>query len=351
MLIKNDINRIFIMLGQQCNLSCDYCLQHDMIQDKIKINDINKDIFDFFKKNTTDHKIDVIFYGGEPLLYYDAIKYIATSIRPFVDHMGIISNGKNLTQDMVNFFNEMDIYFAVSWDGKNSKITRHYDAIEDKKDLLFQINHLGVNSVSSSMCYPNDFYKEAIKLSKEYGAANKNQNNKGLIISNELFMNTGTCKEYLSKIDYEKLNKQMKEVCNKAYEDLKNKKAGFYSNKFINTVDTYSKFVDGPMCGNPTTTLNMDLHGNLYECHNTWKKIGTIYDTNEQYKEETVNNAVEEYNAHCLDCEVKELCQGGCYLIPWEKKQDSGYCKYRKAYYKPMIDMLNKMVKDNFLRW
>ena len=124
MLIKNDINRIFIMLGQQCNLSCDYCLQHDMIQDKIKINDINKDIFNFFKKNTTDRKIDVIFYGGEPLLYYDAIKYIATSIRPFVDHMGIISNGKNLTQDMVKFFNEMDIYFAVSWDGKNSKIRR-----------------------------------------------------------------------------------------------------------------------------------------------------------------------------------------------------------------------------------
>ena len=45
--LKDNISTIFIMLGQNCNLNCKYCMQHTLIntiQDKSVIND---EIFDF----------------------------------------------------------------------------------------------------------------------------------------------------------------------------------------------------------------------------------------------------------------------------------------------------------------
>lgn len=334
------------MLGQQCNLSCDYCLQHDMIQEEIKVDNINEDIFKFFELNASNNKIDITFYGGEPLLYYEALKYIAQKIRPHVNRMSVITNGKRMTEDMVRFFNDMDMYVAISWDGKNTILTRHYDAFKEKKELLLKIKKLGVNSVSSSMCYPLDYYEEANNLAKEYAAVTKTN---GLSIGNELLINTPTCKSYLAEIDYDKLERQMAEICKRAQDELASGHYSFYANKFLSTVDIYDETPEHALCGNPVYTLNIDLQGNLYECHNTWTMIGSIYDTEEEYMSKINDHTKETCQKHCIDCKVKAICKGGCPVISWEEREKSNYCKYRRAYYGPFVDMLNKMVDNKFL--
>ena len=42
-------------------------------------------------------------------------------------------------------------------------------------------------------------------------------------------------------------------------------------------------------CGNGIQVLNIDLKGNLYQCHNNWIQIGSIYDDYLKY----LNNANE----------------------------------------------------------
>ena len=42
--IKHDINTIFVMLGQQCNLNCKYCMQHDLIIDVLPKRFIHHDV-------------------------------------------------------------------------------------------------------------------------------------------------------------------------------------------------------------------------------------------------------------------------------------------------------------------
>ena len=52
LLLKNNINTIFIMLGSNCNLNCKYCMQHSLINKMQSYNsDINIDIINFIKSN------------------------------------------------------------------------------------------------------------------------------------------------------------------------------------------------------------------------------------------------------------------------------------------------------------
>lgn len=74
----NKINRIYLMLGSACNFHCKYCLQCDMKPDS------NKHISDKLKKylwksvayKTQSTPIRIMFWGGEPLLYFEQIKEI-----------------------------------------------------------------------------------------------------------------------------------------------------------------------------------------------------------------------------------------------------------------------------------
>ena len=53
LLLKNNINTIFIMLGSNCNLNCKYCMQHSLINKMQSYNsDINIDIINFIKKQS-----------------------------------------------------------------------------------------------------------------------------------------------------------------------------------------------------------------------------------------------------------------------------------------------------------
>ncbi len=96
------------------------------------------------------------------------------------------------------------------------------------------------------------------------------------------------------------------------------------------------------MCGNGIHTLNMDLQGNLYLCHNNYdKKLGTIYsDTDEYFK-----NYVELFNIHerfkkrCGNCEINMYCKGGCMLL--ENDNFNEYCHQRKAMFMPFVECQN----------
>ena len=67
------IQRIFLMLGSACNLQCKYCLQHDMADNDSK--KVNAPVIDWIKKQVQYQSIPIkiTFYGGEPLVYWDAI--------------------------------------------------------------------------------------------------------------------------------------------------------------------------------------------------------------------------------------------------------------------------------------
>ena len=44
--LKREITSIFLMLGNQCNMNCTYCLQHPLVNEPI-LTEIDPEIYDF----------------------------------------------------------------------------------------------------------------------------------------------------------------------------------------------------------------------------------------------------------------------------------------------------------------
>lgn len=343
-----NVNRIFIMLGQQCNLSCGYCMQHDLINEEVIIKDFNKDIYKFIEQcadNCVDKKPLITFYGGEPLLFFETIKEIVENTKDSVSDFSVITNGKKLTQEMVDFFNEHDFHIAVSWDGDNVIHSRYYDVFSDstQKDLIFQLNNVAINGVLSSVAYPMDYIKATDRIAQQY----KEKSGRLMNVSHEKFMNFPSCAPLLSDIDFEKFQEQIDEICQLAEKAIMEKDFDSpYYKFFISLAEDYRSEVSIPKCGNGTVVVNLDIHGNLYNCHNTWKKIGTIYDDTDKYLVEVSKNIATKADKECIECAVYNMCSCGCPVVPIEDKIKLKQCDYRRAYYTPVLNMLNKLRYD-----
>lgn len=87
--------RIELMTTQRCNLACSYCYQQT---DDFTRIDMTEEIIDqsIAFINGLDLPSTVTFYGGEPMLFLDKIKYICSRLKN-VARYSIITNGTNLT--------------------------------------------------------------------------------------------------------------------------------------------------------------------------------------------------------------------------------------------------------------
>ena len=90
-------------------------------------------------------------------------------------------------------------------------------------------------------------------------------------------------------------------------------------------------------CGNGLTVLNLDLQGNLYPCHNTSRKAGTIHDGYFSYLQRILaGDHTHEYRKECLSCTALAFCQGGCKLVG-DKARKGSYCRLKRAVFTPVL--------------
>lgn len=351
--LNHDINTIFIMLGQKCNLSCKYCMQHSLIEIIQPQTSINNDILEFIT-NQADKQvgkpIDIRFYGGEPLLYFKDIKYIVQKLQNINVDFSIITNGKLLSQDIVDFFNLNTFKsVAISWDGTCSNRTRLYDVFEHKKELIMQINNLCIDRVLSAYNYLEDFVEILLPYQEEYC----NLHHQTFSFTEEEIINFGIGNKTLTDFDYQKFTFQVQSVIKNIVNALtkENDKRILKDYMYISLFNIYCHRMQDDLskckesyCGNGIITLNLDLEGTLYQCHNNWIKIGTIYDDYNTYiakAKELDNMATKNFvDSNCKDCSVLPLCKGGCPLVSNKIRQSTDFCKIRQTMFEPIINFI-----------
>jgi uncharacterized protein len=108
----NALNRTFnaiVVLNLDCNLACKYCFEGTR-KGKHYLSPETADAFvDFVQRRDLSNKdeIQLVFYGGEPLLNIDGIVHISEKIKPFAEKKGLkygfslITNGTLLTPRIV----------------------------------------------------------------------------------------------------------------------------------------------------------------------------------------------------------------------------------------------------------
>ena len=98
-----------------CNFACPYCYENRR-KGKMSIA-VQDAIVQFIEANINNgvHKLDVTWYGGEPLLYPDIVESLAARIRSLADRSGceltmyMVTNGYLFTPDLVELIDRIGV--------------------------------------------------------------------------------------------------------------------------------------------------------------------------------------------------------------------------------------------------
>lgn len=320
----------FIMLGDACNFECAYCLQGEH-KEKIIQPTISQRLLDFLDKQKEINEIGLYFFGGEPLLYYPTIKEIVTRYKNKFRYE-IVSNGSLLSEEIVRFLNKYSIKFQLSHDSDISKITRKKDVLKDKKikDLFDKIENRSINvtytSITPTIETVMTSYKEShsvlfnvmsnttdTEISKIYANIDDEKYKKDLeylLRSYENYINGDTSKWR----EYENVRQLMVSM-------------SIYLSEGSNTNRCYD-------CVKGMEMLNIDCQGNLYLCHNSKEKVGTV-DEDISIVKERISNIICKRREKCRMCSFGKVCGGNCVLLTEEGEKQK--CKLFKILYSTLI--------------
>lgn len=349
---KRNVHTVFIMQGNSCNMDCAYCLQHPLVHEPLS-KEINPEIYDFLAELSEENGEDGIhlqFYGGEPLIYFPVTKEIVaeTKKRRIRCTYSTICNGRAMTDEMVEFFNANEFPVTISWDGYNTKYTRRFDvfAHPEIKEKILRIERLGLSGVISSKAYPLELLEAFQDISDEYEALHGYK----IRINLDAIFDTGIATKWLLNMDYERAAHDMRRMTmlylNSSFggkSEPRDYTKLVYIEGFFRQLRDYYLTRNGEWnsytaaCGNGFTVLNMDLDGNLYPCHNTSRKIGTIHTPFFQYMQRVLSgDPTMRHREKCLECPAVSCCKGGCKLVSDEAREET-YCKLKQALILPVI--------------
>ena len=107
-----------------CNMKCSYCWEQ---QNKNRLSKEKADIIcdrliSNFKENKPASNIRVHFFGGEPLIDWDVVKYVIEKISSSIPSwFGITTNATIITDEMIDFFVQHNVSVMVSIDGEKER--------------------------------------------------------------------------------------------------------------------------------------------------------------------------------------------------------------------------------------
>ena len=108
-----------LLLTYNCNLACDYCFCGKKRKDSMS-EEMSRKAIDFFMKRSNE-KVNIVFFGGEPLLESDLIEkiilYCEEKYNNRVNYL-LTTNGTLLNKCNVDMIRKWNIGITLSIDGK-----------------------------------------------------------------------------------------------------------------------------------------------------------------------------------------------------------------------------------------
>lgn len=126
-LLERRVESITLQLTQQCNLRCKYCVYSGIYNTRTHSSrlmplDIAEKCVDFLIAHSVDLDVVTInFYGGEPLLRFDAIKKTVNYAQSVGEgkkiRFGMTTNGTLFTDEILTFLEKNNFDLLLSLDG------------------------------------------------------------------------------------------------------------------------------------------------------------------------------------------------------------------------------------------
>lgn len=131
MVKMNRITAITLELTEDCNLRCDYCFTYGKRKEKMTIETAKKSIDWLIEQSKDQPRIDVTFWGGEPLTQLSLVKEIVEYIKIETSKankgyaLSMTTNGTLLSESTLKYLQDENILFSVSIDGREEVHNAH----------------------------------------------------------------------------------------------------------------------------------------------------------------------------------------------------------------------------------
>lgn len=338
-----NVSTIYLMMGSKCNFKCRHCIQGD---GEVKINQvINQEVLKYLVyladiRPVAYGKITIMFWGGEPLIYWKIIKKVISYFGDKFNY-AMVSNGSLLNQEKVDYINQRNISFSLSYDGEDTAKIRGINVLQDKDklELFKQINNKSICSVTSTYNYNyQKLYKHIDKLLGD------------ISVSIEQFRITWDMPKDLYDINLVDYQEKLHKLATQAKEDILNmnySRAVSFFFKYLQSL-CYKNKGWQLHCGQMYNKLNIDLQGNIYSCHNLCKPIGSIKDDRVTLINRQDKWVEDNTPSKCQDCKYFQLCGGGC---PNELIDNDGErisCKINKIVFQEVLWLADEL-ENSFL--
>lgn len=328
-----------------CNFDCPYCFEHKRLG--FMSNEVERKALEFVERKLEAgvRRLDVTWYGGEPLLRFDQVRSMCAKIVGLCDKngvklkMGMISNGYLLDEEIVEFLDQYKISFQVTLDGMcESHNERRYlkggegtfDVIAqnlklfNSKDVIVYVR-MNIDNVNA----PD--YGRLKEFIADYGNAN-------LVVYPALTENVNERLDWRSQL-YSSLDE---------YNDFvaSTRREGFFcdsdagmpiSNDVSSLPDNRSYYCAAEL----DNSYVIDELGNVFKC---WNEVGGTHPCFSVFDEDSVNyknllcymGDLPFDDPVCVECSLLPLCFGGCkfHLANFGKR----FCSHTKASLKAYIE-------------
>lgn len=303
--------------GLGCNYNCPYCFEKERCSHICMTKEVQNHVVEFIidaaNKNNNLKHIDIRWFGGEPLLYMDAIIHISEKLMDYCKSKGIlytagiVTNGRYLSPEYAKTLRRLNInYVQLSIDGLRDRYAiskgatpEDFDATVNNLEKCADIIPITVRiNVSDSI-------EEAIRLTDYL------LHQKGL---------DGRIKIYIAHIrDYSEKNVQNKKNAHGRFLDNERDyfklfaKGSEYNPRSLAVIKPKRRST--PCLSVCQSNYCIGPEGELYRCEHFFGRkehvVGTVH-SGSFYCGDDIRYLTHTYPAKCMECQMFPVCVGGC---------------------------------------
>ena len=327
MMVSAPIKAMCLNVAHDCNLRCSYCFASTGDfggERKLMTAETGKKAIDYLLKYSGDrHKLEMDFFGGEPLMAFDVVKEVVDYARSKEKEYNknfrftITTNGMLLTDDKIDYINKEMYNVVLSLDGRKEVNDRmrfcvngsgSYDIILPKFQKMAKERGDGQYYIRGTFTkYNKDFSNDVLHF---YEKGFEQISIEPVVTDPKLPY--ALTEEDLPEVyaEYEKLAKII----------IEKRKNGEFFNFFHFMIDLDQgpcaiKRLRGCGCGNEYVSVTPE--GDVYPCHQFVGKpewiMGSVNDLslNTEIKDSFAKTTVYT-KPECRTCWAKFYCSGGC---------------------------------------
>lgn len=368
MISEPAISNAYIVVTENCNFNCKYCFISNAVQNVRPVKVMTKEtatkavelLQRTYERQQHAYDKTITFYGGEPLLNFEIIKFFIDEVnRIRKDHYwpsdvkyALITNGSLLTKEILQSIKEYGIALSISYDvDKESHAQRadktgnnSYDVVKQKIALCREMDvpfSLSITITKTLLEHKNNILAKILALSPQTIAFN-------LLIPN---------KDTLQDDDY---YKDATDFMLDAFSQLR--EIGMYEDRIMRKVHSFkeNKMHLYDCCASGGNQYVIAPDGTIGICHG--------YLNDRKYFSANVSDVGFDFREHsdyqywkkrtpllmpqCQECECLSICGGGCpyaadYMYGAIYELDTRFCIHAKKVLNWLIKDLYQQIKKN----